>query len=36
MAEKIVSNVSYLLVGAGIGSLVGILFVPKSGTDTRG
>ena len=35
MAEKIISNASYLLVGVGIGSLVGILFAPKSGEDTR-
>ena len=35
MAEKIVSNASYFLVGLGIGSLVGILFAPKSGEETR-
>jgi gas vesicle protein len=35
MVEKISSKVSYLLVGVGIGSLVGILFAPKSGEDTR-
>jgi gas vesicle protein len=33
--EKIISKVSYLLVGLGIGSLVGILFAPKSGEETR-
>jgi gas vesicle protein len=27
--------VSYFLVGLGIGSLIGILFAPKSGEETR-
>jgi len=35
MADKIASKVSYFLVGLGIGSLIGILFAPKSGGDTR-
>jgi gas vesicle protein len=35
MGEKIISRVGYLLVGMGIGSLVGILFAPKSGEETR-
>jgi gas vesicle protein len=35
MAEKIDSKVSYFLVGLGIGSLIGILFAPKSGEETR-
>jgi len=35
MAEKIVSNASYFLVGLGIGSLIGILSAPKSGEETR-
>ena len=35
MVEKIISNASYLPVGVGIGSLVGVLFAPKSGEDTR-
>jgi gas vesicle protein len=35
MVEKMVSKVSYLLVGLGIGSLVGILFAPRSGEETR-
>jgi gas vesicle protein len=35
MAEKIVSKASYFLVGLGIGSLIGILFAPKSGEETR-
>src|SRR5580700_11010429 len=29
------SKVSYFLAGLGIGALVGILFAPKSGEDTR-
>ena len=33
--EKNGSNVGYFLVGLGIGSLVGILFAPKSGEQTR-
>jgi gas vesicle protein len=35
MAEKIDSKVSYFLVGLGVGSLIGILFAPKSGEETR-
>jgi gas vesicle protein len=35
MVEKIISKVSYLLVGVSIGSLVGILLAPKSGKETR-
>ncbi len=35
MAENIGSKVSYFLVGLGIGSLIGILFAPKSGEETR-
>ncbi len=35
MIEKNISNVSYLLAGVSIGSLVGFLFAPKSGEDTR-
>jgi len=35
MAEKTNSKVSYFLVGLGIGSLLGILFAPKSGEETR-
>jgi len=35
VAEKIGSRVSYFLVGLGIGSLIGILFAPKSGEETR-
>lgn len=35
MAENNGSKVSYFLVGLGIGALVGILFAPKSGEETR-
>ncbi len=35
MDEKIDSKVTYLLMGLGVGSLVGILFAPKSGEETR-
>jgi gas vesicle protein len=29
------SKISYFLVGLGIGALVGVLFAPKSGEETR-
>jgi gas vesicle protein len=35
MAENAGSKVSYFLVGLGIGALIGILFAPKSGDETR-
>jgi gas vesicle protein len=35
MAENGGSKVSYFLVGMGIGALLGILFAPKSGEETR-
>jgi gas vesicle protein len=35
MAEKIIPNANYFLMGLGIGSVVGILFAPKSGDETR-
>jgi gas vesicle protein len=35
MAENVGSKVSFFLVGLGIGALVGILFAPKSGEETR-
>ncbi len=35
MADNIGSKVSYFLVGLGIGAVVGILFAPKSGDETR-
>lgn len=35
MSDNAGSKVSFFLVGLGIGALVGILFAPKSGEDTR-
>jgi gas vesicle protein len=35
MSDKVGSRVSFFLVGLGIGALVGILFAPKSGEETR-
>lgn len=35
MADGTGSKVSYFMVGLGIGALVGILFAPKSGEETR-
>lgn len=35
MSENSGSRFSYFLVGLGIGSLLGILFAPKSGEETR-
>jgi gas vesicle protein len=35
MADNTGSKVSYFLAGVGIGALVGILFAPKSGEETR-
>ncbi len=35
MAEKIDSKVTYFLLGVGVGSLIGILFAPKPGEETR-
>jgi gas vesicle protein len=35
MGDNLGSKVSYFLVGLGIGSLIGILFAPKSGDETR-
>jgi gas vesicle protein len=35
MADNTGSRISYFLVGLGIGALVGILFAPKSGEETR-
>jgi gas vesicle protein len=35
MSENTGSKVSLFLVGLGIGALVGILFAPKSGEETR-
>jgi gas vesicle protein len=35
MADSAGSKVSFFLVGLGIGALLGILFAPKSGEETR-
>lgn len=35
MGDNTGSKVSYFLVGLGIGALVGILFAPRSGEETR-
>lgn len=35
MSDNLGSKVSYFLVGLGVGTLLGILFAPKSGEETR-
>jgi gas vesicle protein len=35
MARRTISTVNYFLAGLGIGSLIGILYAPKSGVKTR-
>ncbi|MFZ0819572.1 MAG: YtxH domain-containing protein [Candidatus Acidiferrales bacterium] len=35
MAENVGGKISYFLVGLGVGALLGILFAPKSGEETR-
>lgn len=35
MAENVGSKISYFVVGLGVGALIGILFAPKSGEETR-
>jgi gas vesicle protein len=35
MADNVGSKVSFFLVGIGIGALLGVLFAPKSGEETR-
>ncbi len=35
MSDNVGAKVSYFLVGLGIGALIGILFAPKSGQETR-
>src|SRR2546427_711856 len=35
MGENFGSKVTYFVVGLGLGALVGILFAPKSGEETR-
>jgi len=35
MSESVGSRVSFFVVGLGIGAIIGILFAPKSGEETR-
>jgi gas vesicle protein len=35
MSENTGSKVSYFLVGLGVGAILGVLFAPKSGEETR-
>jgi gas vesicle protein len=35
MSDNIGSKVTYFLVGLGVGALMGVLFAPKSGEETR-
>ena len=35
MADNIGGKVSYFMVGLGVGALLGIIFAPKSGEETR-
>jgi gas vesicle protein len=35
MADNVGSKITYFMVGLGVGALVGILFAPKSGDETR-
>jgi len=35
MADNVGSKITYFLVGLGVGALVGVLFAPKAGEDTR-
>ena len=35
MADNIGSKASYFMVGLGVGALLGILFAPRSGEETR-
>ena len=35
MATSIIPKGNYFLVGLGIGSLIGVLFAPRSGEETR-
>ncbi|HEX2710710.1 MAG TPA: YtxH domain-containing protein [Candidatus Acidoferrales bacterium] len=35
MSENSGSRISYFMVGLGIGALIGLLFAPKSGDETR-
>jgi gas vesicle protein len=35
MADNVGSKITYFLVGMGVGALIGVLFAPKSGEETR-
>jgi gas vesicle protein len=35
MSDSVGSRVSFFVVGLGIGAIIGILFAPKSGEETR-
>ena len=35
MSDNVGSKVTYFLVGLGLGALMGVLFAPKSGEETR-
>jgi len=35
MSDNVGSKVAYFLVGLGVGALMGVLFAPKSGEETR-
>ncbi len=35
MSDSVGSKVSFFIVGLGVGALIGILFAPKSGEETR-
>jgi gas vesicle protein len=35
MSDNVGSKVTYFLVGLGVGTLMGVLFAPKSGEETR-
>jgi gas vesicle protein len=35
MAQNVIPKGNYFLMGLGIGALIGILFAPKSGEETR-
>ena len=35
MSDNVGSKISFFIVGLGVGALIGILFAPKSGEETR-
>ena len=35
MADNVGSKVTYFIVGLGVGALMGVLFAPKAGEETR-